>query len=448
MTPRKFNLIVLGTGPAGTSVTYRCRDAGWSVAVVESRSPGGTCSQRGCDAKKPLVEAAALMDWFNRMHGKGIEGDGRINWTELIKFKRTFTDPIPDGTRLKLANAGIDLFEGQPQFEDENTIRIGDKLIAAQRIVIATGSRTSTLDIPGEELLVNSDGFLELDELPDQVTFIGGGYISFEFAHVTARAGVDTTIIERNDRVLKGFDPEVVEKLLKASESAGIKVEMNRCAERVARTDNGFVVGCRGGGWEYPAKMVVHGAGREPSIDGLQLEKANIEYSSRGIIVNEYMQSISNPSVYAAGDVSATEGQQLTSIAGMEGSIVARNILQGNHETPDYAGIPIVLFTTPPLASVGLREDQAREQELDFTVKYEDVSDRKAVQQLGFDHAAYKVLLEKITGRVLGAHLLGPNAIEVINIFAMAIRLGLTADDIKRSRFSYPSSVSTIGWVL
>ena len=448
MIARKFDLIVLGTGPAGASVTYRCRDAGWSVAVVESRSPGGTCSQRGCDAKKPLVDAAALMDWFNRMHGKGIEGDGRINWTELIKFKRTFTEPIPDATRLKLVNAGIDLFEGQPKFEDENIIRIGDKLITAPRIVIATGSQPSTLDIPGEELLVNSDSFLELDELPDQITFIGGGYISFEFAHVTARVGIDTTIIEQNGRPLKGFDPELVEHLLKASESAGIKVEMNRCAERVARTDDGFVVGCRGGGWEYPAKMVVHGAGREPSLEGLQLEKANIEYNSRGIIVNEYMQSISNPSVYAAGDVSATEGPRLTPTAGIEGSIVARNMLQGNHETPDYTGIPTVLFTTPPLASVGLREDQAQEQELDFTVNYEDASGKKAVQQLGFEYAAYKVLLEKDTGRILGAHLLGPNAIEVINIFAMAIRLGLTVDDIRRSRFSYPSFVSTIGWVL
>ena len=123
MTNRKFDLIVLGTGPAGTSITYRCRDAGWDVAVVESRSPGGTCSQRGCDAKKPLVEAAALMDWFNRMHGKGIEGEGRINWNELIEFKKTFTDPIPDGTRLKLANAGISLFEGQPKFEDEKPSR-------------------------------------------------------------------------------------------------------------------------------------------------------------------------------------------------------------------------------------------------------------------------------------------------------------------------------------
>ena len=128
MTNRKFDLIVLGTGLAGTSVTYRCRDAGWAVAVVESQSPGGTCSQRGCDAKKPLVEVAALMDWF---HGKGIEGEGRINWNELMKFRRTFTEPIPDGTRLKLANVGISLFKGQPQFEDENTIRVGDKLITA-----------------------------------------------------------------------------------------------------------------------------------------------------------------------------------------------------------------------------------------------------------------------------------------------------------------------------
>ncbi|MBD3181579.1 NAD(P)/FAD-dependent oxidoreductase [Candidatus Poribacteria bacterium] len=448
MTKHKFDLVVLGTGPAGNNVTYKCKEAGLSVAVIESGSPGGTCSQTGCDAKKPLVNTAEILDWFNRMQGKGIEGKGYIDWQKLIEFKRVFTKPIPGDTRDKLTRNKIHLFEGKPKFVDENTFQVGEEIISARWIVIATGARTKELNIQGEEMVLTSDQFMELDKLPEDIVFIGGGYVSFEFAHVAARAGADVTIIEKNERMLENFDQDLVRLLIKSSEASGIEVEKGKCVDCVRKVNEKFLAECNKGRNIFEADILVHGAGRIPNVDGLDLSKANIEFGPDGIHVNEYLQSVSNPAVYSAGDVSATDGLPLTPVATLEGAIVASNILENNSKTVDYTGVSTSLFTVPALVSVGLTEKQAEEKGLDVTVNYENTSDKKLYQQLGAEYSAYKVLVDNKTEDIVGAHILGPDAYEVINIFAIAMRAGLNSNDLKKAVLAYPSKISTVKWML
>jgi glutathione reductase (NADPH) len=198
----------------------------------------------------------------------------------------------------------------------------------------------------------------------------------------------------------------------------------------------------------FEADMAVHAAGRVPEIDDLALEVAGVERTTAGVAVNDYLQSVSNPAVYAAGDAVASGGFPLTPVAGMQGAVVASNLLEGNHRTPNYAGIPSVVFTTPPLARVGLSEEAAREEGLHFAVHHGDTSDWYSSRRVALRHTGYKTLVEEGTGRILGAHLLGPHAEEMINLFGLAIRTGTSAGDLKDMVFAYPTSASDLGSML
>jgi glutathione reductase (NADPH) len=194
--------------------------------------------------------------------------------------------------------------------------------------------------------------------------------------------------------------------------------------------------------------MVVHAAGRVPEIDDLNLEGAGVERTKRGVTVNEFLQSVSNPAVYAAGDAAATGGPPLTPVASYDGIVVAANLLKGNHQRPNYLGIPTVVFTIPPLASVGIGESEAREQALKFQVKKEMTSTWYSSRRVGEKYSGFKVLVEEGTDRILGAHLLGSQAEEVINLFGVAIRSGMRAADLKHMLFAYPTHGSDLPYML
>ncbi|MCI0454472.1 MAG: NAD(P)/FAD-dependent oxidoreductase [Candidatus Dadabacteria bacterium] len=437
---KKFDLIVIGTGTAASTTAYKCRSAGWEVAIIDSRPFGGTCALRGCDPKKVLVGAAELIDWNNRMNGKGISSKGiQINWSELVRFKRTFTESVPKNREKAFSDAGIATSHGRARFVEKTTIKVGDDTLTGRHVLIASGAKPATLNIPGEEYLTTSDQFLELDKLPEHIIFIGGGYISFEFAHVAARAGAKVQILHRGARPLMGFDSDLVEQLVQATRDIGVDIRLNTTAKAIEKSPDHLIIHASVGHTEqkFEADMVVHGAGRVPEIDDLDLEKANVKSDKKGVIVNEYLQSISNPTVYAAGDAAASPGLPLTPVAAMEGDIVASNLLKGDHLTPDYTGVPTVVFTVPPLASVGLREETARERGLKFRITHRDTSGWYSSRRVGMKYSGFKVLVEEESDRILGAHLLGPHAEEVINLFAIAIRLGISATDLKKIPYAY-----------
>jgi len=452
----RVDLIVVGTGAAAQSVAYPCREAGWRVTVVDSRPFGGTCAQRGCDPKKVLVGVSELVDWARRMQGRGLSGPApTLEWPEMISFKRTFVEDVPSSTDAGFSDAGIVAVHGRAHFTGPTSLRVADDVHTARHVVVAAGARHAPLGIEGEQQLVTSTGFLELRELPSRVVFVGGGYIAFEFAHVAARAGAHVRVLHRGDRPLEGFDADLVARLVAATRDLGVDVRLRTTVVGVERRGEELVVHTRSGEGrqesheEVVCDLAVHAAGRVPEVDDLDLDAGGVERAPNGgVAVNAYLQSTSNPAVYAAGDAVASGGLPLTPVAGMQGAIVAANLLEGNTRTPNYDGIPSVVFTTPPLARVGLDEDGAAARGLRFTVHQDDTSGWYTSRRVALSNTGYKTLVEDGTGRILGAHLFGLHAEEVVNVFGLAIRNNLTAGDLKDMVFAYPTSGSDVSYML
>ncbi|HEV2297664.1 MAG TPA: NAD(P)/FAD-dependent oxidoreductase [Candidatus Acidoferrales bacterium] len=448
---RKFDLVAIGTGSAASAVTSRCRAAGWQVAIVDSRPFGGTCALRGCDPKKVVVGAADALDWIRRMKGKGIQFEKvQIEWQELMRFKRSFTEPVPKNREEGFAKAGITAFHGRARFMGPSTVQVGGEVLEGRYVVVAAGQKPADLKIPGTEHLTTSEQFLELNELPKRILFIGGGYIAFEFAHVAVRAGSQVTIVHRGARPLPLFDPGLVDQIVRRTRELGVDVQLGTEVIGVEESSGQLIVLASSSGEKrtFEAGMVVHAAGRVPEIDDLDLHAAGVEWTKGGVTVNEFLQSVSNPAVYAACDAAASGGPPLTPVASYDGIIVAANLLKGNHQKPNYLGIPTVVFTIPPLAAVGLGESGAREQGLKFSVNKEMTSSWYSSRKVGETNSGFKVLVEEGTDRILGAHLLGGQAEEVINLFAVAMRSGMRAADLKHMLFAYPTHGSDVPYML
>jgi glutathione reductase (NADPH) len=428
----------------------RCRAADRKAAVVDSRPFGGTCGLRGCDPKKVLVGAAEIIDRRRRMEGKGVVGEVRIDWPELIRFKHTFTDPFPRQREDGFLQAGVDIFHGRAHFVDEHSIQVGDDVLEGTHVVVPTGAWPATLHIDGEEHLTRSDQFLDLEQLPSRIVFVGGGYIAFEFGHIAARAGATVTILHQGARPLEHFDHDLVHRLLQRSRDVGINVQTDTKVRGVEGVPGNFKVMTAGdsGSKMFEADMVVHAAGRAPELDDLDLPTGGVAFDRHGVRVNGYLQSVSNPAVYAAGDAANSGGLPETPFAAYEGSLVARNLLEGNQHTTDYLGMASVVYSIPALGAVGLTEQEARAKGLTFTVNQADTSAWYSARRVAESASMYKVLIEQGTGRILGAHLLGPEADEFANVFALAIRADVRADVLKETLFVYPTQASNVASML
>jgi len=443
---KKYDVFVIGSGMAGMNIANICAGKGLKVGITDELPYGGTCALRGCDPKKIMLAATEAKDFTSRLHEKHISEVPAINWKAAMKFKQEFVDAMPPKIEKGYKNNGIDTYYQSAKFISENQLQVGDETIEAGKIVIATGAKSRVLGIPGEEYTLNSTDFLNFKELPKSLLFIGGGYIAFEFAHMATRFGSEVTILHRGERPLKNFDPFIVEQLTQATKKLNIKLVLNTNVTAVEKSGDSFKVTGKNGDEEqkWEAEAVIKSAGRPPAIFDLELEKANIAFGKRGIEVNEYLQSTTNPNIYAAGDSADTDGIPLTPVAVMEGHIVASNIVKGNSKKPDYTAIPTVVFTLPTMASVGLSEEKAIEKGFDFTVNKNSVPGWFTAKRMNEKTYAYKTLIEKETGKILGVHLIGPHAEDVINLFAMAIKAGLTSRDIKTMIFTYPTASSDI----
>lgn len=449
--PDRFDLVVIGTGAGGSGVAYRCRRAGWRVAIVDELPYGGTCALRGCDPKKVLVGAAELVAWHRRMEERGIAGDVRLDWSELMRFKRTFTDGVPDSRAKGFERAGVATYHGPARFVAPDRLEVDGESLVARHFVVAAGAIPRPLGIPGDDHVVTSTDFLSLGKLPGRIAFVGAGYISFEFAHVARRAGAEAVIIGRG-RPLRQFEQDLVERLVEGTRTLGVEIHRDTEVTAVERKEGRYVVRGMAGGREVTvsADLVVHGAGRVPNTGGLDLDAAEVATEPNGgVRVTEYLQSPTNPGVYAAGDAASSRGSMpLTPVAAYEGGIVASNLLSGNSRTPDYRGIPSVVFTVPPLARVGVTEAEARNAGYDVKVEAGDASSWYSARRVAEPLAAFKSIVDKKTDRILGMHLLGPHAEEVINLFALAIRHDLTATALRHQIYAYPTVSSDVPYML
>lgn len=445
-----FDLVVIGTGASGTAAAARCAQAGWRVAIVDELPYGGTCPLRGCDPKKVLVGVADAVDWANRMRGCGIAGEVAIDWPELIRFKRTFTQPVPQERETYLRDLGIATYHGAARFTGTSAIAILEEPLQARRIVLAVGARPGPLQVAGQEHAITSTEFLDLESLPRRIVFIGGGYIAFEFAHLAVRAGAAPVILQRGPRVLTGFEPSMVDELVEVSATLGIDVRVNSAPNAIEKRADGFVV--RGGdgpkAFSIECDLVVHAAGRVADLDRIQLEAGGVERTKKGVAVNEFLQSRSNPSVYAVGDCADGGGLPLTSTAAYEGEVAAQNLLEGNRQTLEFSGLASIVYTDPSLGTTGLTQDQAQQRGYQCTVYEGDSTQWYSSRRVRARRSVYQVIIEKPSGRVLGAHILGPHTEELINVFSLAIRAEIPIALLKGVLFGYPTASSDIAEML
>jgi glutathione reductase (NADPH) len=448
---KKYDVVVVGAGSGGQTAAYTLCEYGLKVAVVEnSPTPGGICALAGCQAKKYFYEATETVARSRHMMGKGIVQPAEADWAAVLARKNAFTDPIPAGTRTGLKGSGIDFIEGTAAFQDPDTLVASGQSLKARFFILATGARPMPLTFPGADQLETSTAFLARGHLPPRVVFVGGGFISFEFAHFAARLGpaASTTILEVAPRPLGPFDSEMVDALVEASRSEGINIHTDVKIEAVAKNGSEWVVKTTGD--DFEADLVVHGAGRVAAIDDLNLGSGGVLFTQRGITVDAEMRT-SNPRVFAVGDCAAT--LQLARVADYEGYVATKNILAavegGGRARLDYRNVPTVLFTYPQYAMVGATEDALKV----GGVRYYKNSDKNigwpTYKRVGLSHAAFKVLVDA-DNHLLGAHIVSDNASGLINTFKQAMIDGRTVEELfwDNVMSPYPSRESDIIYML
>ncbi len=441
MAFKEYDVFVIGTGTAGKNVAKDCVSAGLKVGIADNREYGGTCANRGCDPKKVLLGITEILDRATKMKGKGITKVPELSWEDAMAFKETFVNAVPASTEKDLDKLGIELYHQSPRFLNENTLSVEGKTITAKKIVIATGQVPMELPIHGRELALVSDDFLNLMELPESMIFIGAGYIGMEFAHMAARFGVEVTMLDFAPRPLMNFDEDMVNLLVKTSEDLGIKFIFNAEVSGIEKLRKNFRVIALQDGKEISAKaeMVFNTAGRMPALADLDLKKGNVAFSKKGISVNDFLQNPTNKNVFACGDVADSPGLPLTPLSSLESEVVAHNVNSKTMKKADYPAQPSVVFTLPNLASVGILDAEAKEKGHEIIVEHKEAEDWFNAKRINEKVYAYKTIVDKKTGLILGAHLIGPEAAEVINLFAMAINTKIDHRALKEMVFAYPT---------
>ncbi len=446
----KIDLVVLGTGNAGMRAAGVAREAGWSVAMVESRDVGGTCPIRGCVPKKVLVAAAQVLHQIDLAATHHIEvGPRKLNWPQLIARERTFVDGVSESFAKSLANRGIELIKGAAEFVGANQISVGDRTLDAKHILIATGSTPRQLPIPGAEHLIDSDDILENTEQPKSLIFIGGGVIALEFSHVFARAGTKVTILEAQDQLLPRNDADAVAQIHKQTEMIGVDILTGVSVDKIEPGSTGLTVSFNHDGQsnQITTDVVANGTGRVPDVARLNLDAAGIAHAGLAISVDQHLRSTSNPAVFVAGDALAAT-PQLSPVATHEGQVVADNMVHGAAAVPGYAAIPANIYTIPALATVGLTEAEANTQGLQFIAKVNDLAGWRSSMTHAETVAFSKVLVEGGSNRILGAHIVGHGSEEIIHLFAFAMKHGLTTTDLADTVYAYPTFSSDIKFMI
>lgn len=437
-----FDVIIIGSGTSAYYCAAPLTKAGKKVAIIDERPFGGTCALRGCQPKKYLVANADAVAMARHLSGKGIVEAPKTDWKALQALKNEFLEGRSEDELKDWREAGATVIQGSARFVAEDALEVDGQRLSAEQIVVATGGSPIRADVPGKEHVGISDDFLDLAELPERILFVGGGYISFEFAFVAAYAGAKVTILQRSAQVLKGFEAEMVGIVLNAASELGIEVRTN---EQISRVDkDGDVLRITSSTEaSIETDVIIEATGRAPNLSVLDGDEGKVEHSRGGVTVNEFLQSVSNPRVFAIGDCAAS-GPALAPVGDEHGKTVAKSILGGELLRPRLDVVPSAAFTIPSLASVGLSEKQATEQGLKFRIHRNLAISWASSKRIGEKHAGFKVLVSEDDGSILGAHLARHDAGEVINIFALAMKHGIKADDLADFPWAYPTMSSDL----
>lgn len=421
-----FDLFVIGAGSGGVRAARFAAGFGAKVAVAESRYLGGTCVNVGCVPKKLLVYGAHFADDFEHAEGFGwTAGKAQFDWEKLISNKNREIERLNGIYRKLLVNSGVTLLEGHARLADAHHVDINGQRLSAERILIATGGWPQIPQIPGREHAITSNEAFFLEQLPKRVLVVGGGYIAVEFAGIFNGLGADTSLLYRGDLFLRGFDKTVRTHLVEELTKRGLQLQFNTDIVRIDKQADGSLLATLSDGRQLETDSIFYATGRRPMLDNLGLENTRVELNERGYIdVNDNFET-REPSILALGDVIGRV--QLTPVATAEGMAVARRLFKPEQYRPvDYRHIPTAVFSQPNIGTVGLTEEQALERGHEVVVFESRFKPMKLTLTESSEQTLMKLVVDAVTDRVLGAHMVGPDAGDIIQGLAIALKAGAT----------------------
>jgi glutathione reductase (NADPH) len=432
-----YDLFVIGGGSAGVRCARISAGHGARVAVAEERHWGGTCVNIGCVPKKLMVQAGEYGGWAEDAAGFGwTMTKGSHDWGKLIAAKDREITRLEGIYRKLLTGAGATVFDGHATFIDAHTVEVAGKRVTAENIVIATGGHPERPDIPGAELGIISDDAFYLKTMPRHIVMVGSGYIAVEFAGIFRALGAEVHLVYRQPLPLRGFDQDIRESMAEALLAQGVILHPGNTPAKV-EADSDRRILTLGDGQTIHTDMVFFATGRRANVKGLGLEKAGVELNAKGAVKIDDALRTTQPHVYAMGDV--TDRVNLTPVATAEGHALADSLFGHNPRTVSMRNIPSAVFTTPPVASVGLTEEQASALgPVDiyltrFTPMRHNLSGRGRKTTM-------KLVVDKTTQKVIGAHMLGEDAAEIIQGIAIAVVMGATKADFDRTIGIHPTA--------
>lgn len=437
-----FDLFVIGAGSGGVRASRMAASHGARVGICEESKVGGTCVIRGCVPKKLLVYASEFSKSFKDAESYGWSvGPADFSWARLIHNKDQEIDRLNQIYLKLLCDAGVTLFNGRGRLVDAHTIEVGDQTITAKHILIAVGGRPRTLDIPGGEHAITSDEAFHLDALPKRVLMVGAGYIAVEFAGIFNGLGSEVTLVYRGEKILRGFDHDVQASVEAALLNQGIDIVYETTPTAIEKTTDGLKVSFDRGQDQY-FDAVMMATGRMPYTWDLGLEAAGVDVDDHGaIVVDEYSQT-SQASIYAVGDV--TNRINLTPVALMEGHAMADTVFGGMDRPVNHVDVPAAVFSQPPVGTVGLSEADARAQGHRLAIYKSTFRPMKYTLTGSDEKGLMKLVVDADTDRVLGVHVVGPDAPEMVQGFAVAVKAGLKKYDFDQTIGIHPTAAEEL----
>ncbi len=438
MTNSNYDLFVIGAGSGGVRAARIAASLGANVAIAEEKYLGGTCVNVGCVPKKLFVYASSFVDEFHAAENYGWDsGTHKFDWNTLVNNKNKEIERLNSIYGRLLSDSGVDLINGRATIVDTNTIHINNQTISAKNILIATGAWPMVPEIYGSEHVITSNEAFYLESLPDRIVVVGGGYIAVEFAGIFNGLGVDTTLVYRGPLILRGFDEEMRNFLTSEMQKKGINIITNNTIESIHKEDKHYRSSLADGN-VLNTNMIMCATGRTPNTNGLGLELAGVETDDNGAIkINDKYQT-SNSSIYAIGDV--TDRYTLTPVAIAEGMSLAHSLYGDKNFSVDYINIPTCIFSQPNFAMVGYSEEQAKDHYGDIQIYKSEFTHMK-YSLSGMDEKTFmKLIVDKQSDRVIGAHMIGHDAGEIIQGLAIAIKAGVTKSQMDATIGIHPTA--------
>ena len=424
MAEYDYDLFVIGAGSGGVRAARMAGGFGAKVAIAEERYLGGTCVNVGCIPKKLFVYAAHFAEDFHDAAGYGWQvSEANFDWNTLLNNKNNEIKRLNGIYANLLKRNNVVLYDGRAVLTGPNKVSVNGETISARRILVATGGWPHIPDIPGREHVISSNEAFYLETLPERAVIVGGGYIAVEFAGIFHGLGVDTTLIYRGDLFLRGFDGEMREFLAEQMRLKGIKLLFNTRISSMEQQNSRYLVNASGTA-PLPADLVMYATGRRPNTTNLGLETAGVKLNDKGAIVvdDEYRSSV--PSVYAIGDV--TDRMNLTPVATAEGTALANNLFNNQSRGVDYRDVPTCIFSQPNLGTVGLTEEQARQEYASIDIYKSRFTSLKHTLTGNSEKTLMKMIVDRDTDKVLGVHMVGADAGEIIQGIGIALKAGAT----------------------